>query len=89
MGRPRKYTGDLSILRDMKVGAVVEYEGARLRCICDNGDDGCADCYFSTHIVRMEGYPEQCAGLKYCLSAKRSDRQSVQFVTIRNKTKEE
>lgn len=74
---------ELSMLRDLKVGDTVEYGNVRLQCRRTGSSCGCTQCYFDLHKVGMPNYPEQCAGLKYCLPVKRKDKQSVYFTALR------
>lgn len=79
----------LEILRDIPIGGTVELDGLRLQCRkVINCNNGCLDCYFDKKRMPMPFYPEQCAVMRYCMSARRSDHVSVNYVEI-GKTEED
>lgn len=74
----------LEILRNLMIGDTIEVQGLRLQC--RKATNGCGECYFAEHRIPMPLYPDQCAVMRYCMSAKRTDRESVRYIQL---TKEE
>lgn len=74
---------ELRILRNIKVGTVVPLGDKRIQCRkVTNRNIPCEGCVFAEIEVTMTRYPEQCAGLRYCMSGKRKDKSSVHFVEL-------
>lgn len=75
---------ELEVLRDLRIGGVAEVGGRRLQCRkAASGGDPCVGCALRDADMAMDGYPEQCAGLRFCLSGRRSDRTSVNYIELK------
>ncbi len=74
---------ELEALRDLRIGGVAEIGGRRLQCRKAFADgDPCGGCAMRDMGIAMDGYPEQCAGLRFCLSGRRKDRTSVNYIEL-------
>lgn len=74
---------ELRQLRNLRIGAVVTIGRQLLQCRKVIGDGNpCEGCAVGDMGITIDKYPEQCAGIRYCMSGKRKDKVSVRFVEL-------